>query len=854
MNDTKTCPQCGRSYGDADRFCTVDGAALVAAGGASLIGTVVADRFLVQSKLGEGGMGEVYLAEHVRMKRKVALKLMRPWMLGDPVAVGRFHREAENASQISHPNVAQVYDFGETSERVVYLAMEFVDGEPLSSIMAREPRLHLVRTAEIVRQTAEALTAAHTLGILHRDLKPDNVMIARSRSGTDIVKLVDFGIARAMNRGTQQFTSTGLVVGTPDYMSPEQLSGDELDGRSDLYALALMAYRMLTGERAFPAGSSGEAVIARLTSKPRHLRETAPDASWCDLLQPAFERALAPDPAARFDDPMEFVAELDVAVEQCTLSPDEQQYLIALSQRHPTPVRATTVPTPTSGALAVRAQTPLPTTALLTPPERPRIDSNEIPAERSHTIPFPEAEPPTAAASTTHAPDGANEPLGKAAPHGRRWSLLAAGATAVAALGFWLTRPPRQPQLAVPNAAQVAAPGGDRGATPPPASPETVAPSASPKSGPADAELLRTLGRATLAVRSTRGSGAAVIADSAGIVLTAASLVAPDSTIDVFMDPNTLVRHHVTAINSSTGLATFYVQMRRCRPCAAISPSAIDPKRGDSVIVLPALERREGQAVQSAVDSMTATGLRISPTPRNALGAPVVTRTGQLLSLGVRNRMAQPSALRDAVTAAKTLRGRGAAAHDSVVPIWPERSAPSSVVEGARDRLKREIARYVITKGDLTVLVMTPQVLAYRASESKNPLAIVADPIVGWRPFATYVGFRRAVVAINAAEAKASFPDWSTKEVDFKRGDVTVVRLFRGDSLVVPIESSTFDALVENGKRAIRKSSIAVYSAMEFRSGDAFTIETEDARGKTRFPVPAGTLEAIRTDFGWLFR
>jgi serine/threonine-protein kinase len=262
VNNDKICPQCGRTYGNDDRFCTVDGASLVSSGSGSLIGTVVADRFLVHEKLGEGGMGEVYLAEHVRIKRKVALKLMRPWMIGDPVALGRFHREAENASQISHPNVAQVYDFGETTDKLVYLAMEFVDGESLSKVLEREGHLHIARTAEVVRQIGEALNAAHAMGILHRDLKPDNVMVGRTRYGTDLIKLVDFGIARAMNRTTQQFTSTGLIIGTPDYMSPEQLSGDALDERSDLYALALIAYRALTGTAAYPEGSSGEAMIA----------------------------------------------------------------------------------------------------------------------------------------------------------------------------------------------------------------------------------------------------------------------------------------------------------------------------------------------------------------------------------------------------------------------------------------------------------------------------------------------------------------------------------------------------------------------------------------------------------------
>jgi serine/threonine-protein kinase len=177
------------------------------------------------------------------------------------------------------------------------------------------------------------------MGILHRDLKPDNVMVARSRSGTDVVKLVDFGIARAMDRSTQKFTSTGVIVGTPDYMSPEQLSGDTLDGRSDLYALGLIAFRALAGTGAFPEGSSSEALLARLTTNPRRLGAVRSTVSWPESLETAFARVLAADPAARFADPMEFVAELDAAVAVMPLGPAEQEYLVALSQRHTTPVR-----------------------------------------------------------------------------------------------------------------------------------------------------------------------------------------------------------------------------------------------------------------------------------------------------------------------------------------------------------------------------------------------------------------------------------------------------------------------------------------------------------------------------------
>ncbi|HTD62013.1 MAG TPA: serine/threonine-protein kinase, partial [Gemmatimonadaceae bacterium] len=249
----KTCPTCGTEYPVSERFCPKDGSALRSADvHADLVGQVVAERYHVLQKLGEGGMGQVYLAEHVRMARRCAVKVMSPNLTRDPDAVSRFNREAANASRITHPNVAAIYDFGETSDGLIYLAMEFVDGEPLTKLIQRLGALPLARAVNIARQTADALTVAHELGIVHRDLKPDNIMIGRGREGADMVKVVDFGIAKASQNEAQKVTKTGLVVGTPEYMSPEQLAGDKLDGRSDVYSLGLVTFVMLTGKLPFP--------------------------------------------------------------------------------------------------------------------------------------------------------------------------------------------------------------------------------------------------------------------------------------------------------------------------------------------------------------------------------------------------------------------------------------------------------------------------------------------------------------------------------------------------------------------------------------------------------------------------
>jgi serine/threonine-protein kinase len=312
--EVKVCPQCGSEYPMDVRFCPNDGVALhVVSDGGGLVGQILADRYSVLRKLGEGGMGEVYLGEHVKMGRQCAIKVMRATMANDPAAAGRFGREAANASRINHPNVAIVYDFGETPDGIIYIAMELVDGEPLSNLIAREKALTVARATEICRQVAEALGAAHELGIVHRDLKPDNIMIV-TKDGRDLVKVVDFGIAKAMQSGGTRLTRTGFVLGTPAYMSPEQIAGDVLDGRTDLYSLGCILFELLTGDVTF-GGSSAETIISRrLTEPPPHPR--ALNAEVPPLLDDVVVAALARSPADRF----QTAAELATALVQFTPS------------------------------------------------------------------------------------------------------------------------------------------------------------------------------------------------------------------------------------------------------------------------------------------------------------------------------------------------------------------------------------------------------------------------------------------------------------------------------------------------------------------------------------------------------
>jgi len=309
----KLCAVCSTEYPDDVKFCPNDGQTLRSAAPASdLVGQVVADRYHVVKKLGEGGMGQVYLAEHVKMGRRSAIKVMNPAMVHDPDAVARFNREASNASRITHPNVCAIYDFGETPDGLIYLAMEFIEGEPLTDLLEREGALAVPRATAIFLQTADALQAAHDLGIVHRDLKPDNIMLSRKKGGGDTVKVVDFGIAKAVggDQAGQKVTKTGLVVGTPEFMSPEQLSGDTLDGRSDLYSLALVFYRMLIGKLPFEATSVQETMIKRLTDEPITLAEARPDLSFPPGLQPVLDTALARTPMERYQSVAKFAADV----------------------------------------------------------------------------------------------------------------------------------------------------------------------------------------------------------------------------------------------------------------------------------------------------------------------------------------------------------------------------------------------------------------------------------------------------------------------------------------------------------------------------------------------------------------
>ena len=288
---------CGETFPDTTTFCPRDGSALRAAvQGDDLIGELFCDRYVVTDLLGEGGMGAVYLARDVRLPQQVAIKVLRDKTAADAVTVSRFRQEAEAASRINHDRVARVSDFGFMTDGRAYLIMEYVSGRTLKQTLEERGPLPPAEAAHITSMVAEGLDAAHRLGIVHRDLKPENVMVVDDAGGGTRVKVLDFGIAKVLqDEDTAGRTAPGFVIGSPPWMSPEQILGETLDARSDVFALGLLAYAMLTGQRAFANTSEQAEMMARLASPPRTLEDALPGVVWPVGLQALLNRTLSRD-------------------------------------------------------------------------------------------------------------------------------------------------------------------------------------------------------------------------------------------------------------------------------------------------------------------------------------------------------------------------------------------------------------------------------------------------------------------------------------------------------------------------------------------------------------------------------
>ena len=349
MSDRR-CPRCGAVYGGAARFCSRDGSLLVEiqrqpvaappAGSESgtgvrtpptprpaldrasnLSGQVLDDRYQVQKKLGEGGMSFVYLAREVSSGNDVAIKVLSPRLATEKSSVERLRREAGLAMRLDHPNVCRIMRLGESEDGLIYLVMPFLKGELLSDREVRDGPMAQDRGVSILRQVCAGLHHAHELQIIHRDLKPENIMLVQEDGGPERAVVMDFGLAkeRRADPAIAKLTATGIILGTPEFMSPEQIRGKPLDARSDIYALGIMAFEMFSGKLPFQGRNAQEMMVARLRGQPLMLRQFRPDLPAS--LEKALTRAMATNPDARFATALDFAGALELPSASPSSSP-----------------------------------------------------------------------------------------------------------------------------------------------------------------------------------------------------------------------------------------------------------------------------------------------------------------------------------------------------------------------------------------------------------------------------------------------------------------------------------------------------------------------------------------------------
>jgi len=267
----------------------------------SLTGQTLGDRYLISRRLGEGGMSYVYLARDLGSGRELAVKVLSPRLSRDPGSVERLRREAAIAMRLDHPNVCRILGFGETAHPLIYLVMPYLAGEPLSDHEIRRGPLPATDGIPVLLQICRGLEHAHGLHIVHRDLKPENVMLVPDRDvpgGTRAV-VMDFGLAKERTAEPEvvKLTQTGIVLGTPEFMSPEQIRGKPLDGRSDVYAVGVLAFELFTGRLPFAGKTPQEMMLARLKGEPLRLRAVRLELPG--KLEEVIAKSLAPEPAER---------------------------------------------------------------------------------------------------------------------------------------------------------------------------------------------------------------------------------------------------------------------------------------------------------------------------------------------------------------------------------------------------------------------------------------------------------------------------------------------------------------------------------------------------------------------------
>jgi serine/threonine protein kinase len=295
----KRCQTCGLDYelNFAGQCCPEDGGQLYLADGDPIIGIEIAERYKVISRIGSGGFSVVYLAFDNRLKRQVAIKLLHAFLQESEELMKRFRRETELTARLQHPNLAVIYDSGALSNGQPYIAMEYLQGVTLEEVIASEKRLPVARTVKIVAQICDALNYAHKAGVIHRDLTPRNIFVLQD----DSIKIIDFGLAFCFD-GSRSLTSPGDIIGTPQFMSPEQCRGEPIDRRADIYSIGLIMQYMLSGVKPIDGDNVFQVVAKQVNETPTPLAEVCPDLFFPSAVRQAIQGCIAKDPNARFSD------------------------------------------------------------------------------------------------------------------------------------------------------------------------------------------------------------------------------------------------------------------------------------------------------------------------------------------------------------------------------------------------------------------------------------------------------------------------------------------------------------------------------------------------------------------------
>ncbi len=304
MTASIVCSGCNHGYADTALFCPNCGRPKIrTAVGDALVGKILGERFQVQALLGQGASGTIYRAEHVTLRRRVAIKVLHAELSRDDLAIERFRREATTVADIDNEHIVEIHDFGRTPDGRLYLAMELLEGETLDTVLQREKQLSIERAADILIQVGEALMEAHAIGYVHRDLRPRNIYLTTRRAKTNFVKLLDFGLAKLVDTdgpvaNAPDATNLGMTFGDPRYMSPEQARGDRIDRRADIYQLGCVAYEILTGAPPFSGNRVFDILTKQVTEAPSPLPTRRPGVPlW---MEAAVAKMLAKDPENRF--------------------------------------------------------------------------------------------------------------------------------------------------------------------------------------------------------------------------------------------------------------------------------------------------------------------------------------------------------------------------------------------------------------------------------------------------------------------------------------------------------------------------------------------------------------------------